>query len=385
MPVERETRVQSFDLLRAVARTTDTGDRDVSRLAAGVKDWDALLELAFDHGVIPLLFQALSQEASVPPAAARRLLTLHQSNIARCMTNAVELTWILKRLEDQSIPAMPFKGLVLAASAYGDSTARPAGDIDLLVYRRDLKSACRLLAQRGFELLTETEPEGSPTNPNKYEYHFERPSDGLVVELRWRLEMIQPRFKRDLGMDWIWPQRQTASVSGATVPNMKPEVALQVLCMHGCQHVWSRLLWICDIARLLECNPGLDWVKTTREAKRNGLWKPLALGVMLASSIAAAPVPAAMLRRFEADSALAATARHIDENLFTAPGSVGPSRLPYNIQLLSFTDRLRLLLSREFLRPTPRDIELMPLPRALHALYPFLKPFRMLFDRSPRL
>jgi hypothetical protein len=385
MPVERKSRDQSCELLRSVVRINRrTAEGGVSRLAAGVKDWDTLLELAADHGVLPFLFRALAQEASVPPDAARRLLALHHGNIARCMTNAVELTWILKRLEDQSIPAMPFKGMVLAASAYGDSSARPAGDIDLLVYRRDLKAASRLLAQRGFELLTETEQDGSPTDPNKFEHHFERPADGLVVELRWRLEMIQPRFKRDLGMDWVWPQRQTATVAGATIPNMKPEIALPVLCMHGCQHVWSRLLWICDIAKLLESNPSFNWAATMREAKRNGLLKPLALGVMLASRVAAAPVPEAVLRRFEADSCLAATARHIDENLFIAPGSVPPSRLPYNIQLLSFTDRARLLLSRDFLQPSPRDLEMMPLPKALHVLYPLVKPIRMLFDRSPR-
>ena len=86
---------------------------------------------------------------------------------------------------------------------------------------------------------------------NYYEYHFERQSDGMVLELRWRLELTQPRFKRNLGMDWVWPGKRSALLAGAEVPDMDPETALLVLCMHGSKHVWSRLIWISDVARLI--------------------------------------------------------------------------------------------------------------------------------------
>ena len=57
------------------------------------------------------------------------------------LANAVELIAVLKALEDELIPAMPFKGVVLGASIYHDLSARPAGDLDLLIHDRDLSRA----------------------------------------------------------------------------------------------------------------------------------------------------------------------------------------------------------------------------------------------------
>jgi hypothetical protein len=279
---------------------------------------------------------------------------------------------------------MPFKGVVLAASVYGDLAARPAGDIDVLIYYRDLVKATRLLLERGYELTTAANPDGSPAFADYFEYHFERQTDGMVVELRWRLELLQPRHERDLAMDWVWPGRRSAMLAGAEVPDMSPEVTLLVLCMHGSKHLWSRLIWICDVAQLLAARPRLDWKETIRQAGRYGLWRPLALGVLLAARIAGTEVPVAVSRRFEANSTVSGLVRHFDENLSDAPGSLPVSRLPYNIQLLGFRDRARLLLSPAWWRPSERDIEAFPLPKPLYPLYCLIRPIRILLDRTPR-
>ena len=83
-------------------------------------------------------------------------------------------------------------------------------------------------------------------------------------------------------MDWVWDQRGTVTLAGAKVPNLDPVSSLLVLCMHGSKHAWSRWMWVCDVARLIESQPGLDWVAARREARRVGLWRCLALGVLLA-------------------------------------------------------------------------------------------------------
>jgi hypothetical protein len=206
----------------------------------------------------------------------------------------------------------------------------------------------------------------------------------MVVELRWRLELTQPRFRRNLGMDWVWPGRRTATLAGAQVPDMNPEVTLLVLCMHGSKHVWSRLIWVCDVAQLLAARPGLDWKETFAQAKRHGLSRALALGVLLSHRITGVPVPPAVLKNLGADSAISALAMHIDENLFDAPGSLPLSRVPYNLRLLDFSDRARLILSAEYWRPNDRDIEAFPLPKPLYPLYFLIRPIRILRNRSPR-
>jgi hypothetical protein len=280
------------------------------------------------------------------------------------------------------IPAMPFKGVVLGVSIYHDLTTRPAGDLDLLIRYEDRARATTILLERGYEPTTASPTDITPAVYDYYEYHFERATDGMVVELRWRL--TQPRFRFNLGMDWVWPRRRTTVLGGAKVPDMSPEINLIVLCTHGSKHVWSRLIWICDVAQLLASSPDLDWKEVTSEVKKAGLGRALALGILLAHRVAGATVPQTILRRFEADTTVRLLAKHIQENLFDAPGSTPPGPIPYSIQLLDFRDRVGLLLSTDLLQLSERDLAAFPLPKSLHALYYLIRPLRILCDRSAR-
>jgi hypothetical protein len=373
----------SCELLRSIARSADA--EQVHQLAANISDWDALLNIAREHRVLPQLFSRLTDMgATVPPNTQARLRSEHDRNIFHNLTNAVELLAVLKAFEQEMIPAMPFKGVVLGASVYRDLTARAAGDLDLLIGYKHLARATTILLDRGYELKTEVRTDGMPTAHGHYEYHFERPADGMVLELRWRLELTQPKFRRDLGLDWVWPRRRTTLLAGAEVPDMSPEIMLLVLCMHGCTHAWSRLMWFCDIAQLLRSFPALNWKEVMHEARKNGLRRALALGVLLAHRVAGAAVPQPILQRFESDATACKLAQHFEKNLFDAPGSVPVGRVPYDLQLLDSRDRFSFFFSIDSLRPNERDRAVLPLPKPLHPLYYLIRPFRLLRDRSAR-
>ena len=379
MPTDRE----SSDLLRAMIRRPSGAE--IERLAKEIRDWDSLLKMAHEQRILPLLHARLAGlGSSVPIAIQKQLVSEYQRNVFHCIANTAELIEVLKEFDEEKIPAMPFKGVVLAASIYHDPSSRPAGDLDLLIYHRDLARATDALLRRGYDLKTEVHADGTPCASNSYEYHFERRSDGRVLELRWRLELTQPRFRRDLGMDWVWPRRRITLLAGAEVPDMSPEVTLLVLCMHGSKHVWSRLIWICDVAQLLESYPDLDWREVVLEAKRKGLWRALALGVLLAHRMGDSPVPDSILRKFELDSTARRLALHFEQNLFDAPGQTPKGSMPYGVQLLGFRDRMRLVFSLDFLHPNQRDRAVVRLPKQLDALYYFIRPFRVLRDRSAR-
>jgi hypothetical protein len=382
MPADRD----ACELLCAIARYP-SGDvtGQIYQLVDKIRDWDSLLSLAHEHRVLPMLFSRFADMGpAVPPAVQDRLQTEYYRNVFHCLANTVELIAVLKTFDHEKIPAMPFKGIVLAASTYHNLTARSAGDLDLLIHYNHLVQATAILQKRGYELKTPVHADKTPAVPDCYEYHFERPTDGMVLELRWRLELTQPRFRRNLGIDWVWPQRRTAMLAGTEVPDMNPETKLLVLCMHGSRHIWSRLVWICDVAQLLNASPGLDWQEVIQEAKRSGLWRALALGILLAHRVAGAALPQAVLRRFESDRTARRLAQLIQENLFDAPCSPPTGRMPYNVQLLGFDDRLKMLLSPDFLRPNVRDRAAIPLPKSLYALYYLIRPFRILWDRSAR-
>jgi hypothetical protein len=383
MPVDREC----CELLRAIVRQPPNATAQrIDRLAGNIRDWDSLLKLAREHRVLPMLFLRLADLGpAVPPAAKNHLQTEYDRNVVQNLANVAELIGLFEAFDQEGIPAMPFKGVVLGASIYGDLTTRPAGDVVVLIHHRHLARATAILLEWGCELKTPVRTDGTPVDPNYYEYHFERQRDGMTIELRWRLELTHLRFRRNLGMDWVWPRRRIATLAGAEVPDLDPEIKLLVLCMHGSKHAWSRLIWICDVGQLLASSPGLDWREVTEEAKRVGLWRTLVLGVLLAHRVAGATVPQAVLRRFESDATACSLARHIQENLFDAPGSAPMGRMPYNMHLLGFHDRVRLLLSLDVLRPNERDRAAIHLPPSLDFLYYLVRPVRILWDRSARL
>jgi hypothetical protein len=373
---------ESCELLRAIARPADA--EQIHRLAVKVCDWDSLLKLAQEHRVMSILFLRLTDISSAVPQSVREHLRAeYDSNMFHNLANAVELIAILKALEHEMIPAMPFKGVVLGASTYHDLTTRPAGDIDLLIYQEHLLRAETVLLERGYELKTALGADGT-AGEQCYEYRFERPMDGMVVELRWELELTQPKFKHNLGMDWVWPRRRTTMLAGAQVPDITPEITLLMLCMHGSKHAWSRLIWICDVAQLLASSPDLDWREVNLEAKKSGLCRTLALGLLLAHRVAGATIPQAVLRRSELDTTASNLAQHIQENLFDSPGSTPTGLVPYSIQLLDLRDQIGLLLSLDFLRPNERDRAFLRLPKSLSALYYLIRPFRIFRDRSAR-
>jgi hypothetical protein len=374
---------QSCELLRAIAKRSSA--EQIHRIAPEVRDWDSLFNLAQNHRVLPMLFSRLADmSTAVPQTMQQRLQAAYDRNIFHNLANAAELIAVLKAFEQEMIPAMPFKGVVLGASIYQDLTTRTAGDLDLLVRYKDLTRATTILLKRGYLLETPVSAEGTPVVPNYYEYHFERPTDGMVLELRWRLELTQTSFRHDLGMDWVWPHRRITKLAGAEVPDISREITLLMLCMHGSKHVWSRLAWICDVAQLLKVSPDLDWKAVLREAKRTGLWRSLALGVLLAHRVADAEVPQPFLKSFESETAVSNLAQYIQQNLFDAPGTMPEGRVPYHITLLGFRDRARGILSLDFLQPNERDLAAISLPKSLHLLYYLIRPFRIFWDRSAR-
>jgi hypothetical protein len=376
----------SRELMRAITRSPDENNASqIAQLARSVENWDAFLSVAREHRLLPLVFSRLTEVANqIPVFANEQLKDAYHRNVFHCLSNTSELISLLEAFKSDQISAMPFKGVVLGSTIYPDPAARYSGDLDLLIHLKDLLKATAILLDRGYDLNTPVREDGSPALVDSYEYHFERSSDGMVVELRWRLELTQPRYRRDLGMQWVWPTRQTAKLAGVDLPNMDPETTLLVLCMHGSKHVWSRLLWISDVAHLLVRFPNLDWKRVIREARRLGLWRALVLGVLLARRVCGANVPREILRQFETDVIGVGLADSLEASLFDNPGNLPASRVPYNVKLLGLRDRLRLLLSPDFLRPNDRDLNFIRLPKPLHVFYVLVRPIRILRDKTAR-
>lgn len=351
-------------LILACARVQRSArdDERIRSLARESLDWASVVDRAQDHCVVPLLYASLraAAPAEVPAATMSALQYQAVRSAGRSLYLAAELARLLAQLEARGIPAVPYKGPLLAAQVYGNITLRQPGDLDILIRRQDFPRARDVLTAHGFR----PSQEHSPAEERRYaqthhEYQFMREDDQVSVELQWELSRLA--FPFPLGYDGVRDRLVRVDLAGVTVPCIAVEQQLIILAVHGSKHVWNRLQWICDIAEIVRRNPSIDWPRLFREAGALGAGRMLALGLLLARTLLDASVPAEALRRVEADG----QARMLSDRLSAAllHAEAGTDRILGNPSLyyLELMERLRdrLRLGVHFFRRTAQPIQVM--------------------------
>src|SRR4029079_18015131 len=86
----------------------------------------------------------------VPEQVLAQLAIEFRRNTVRNLYLTGELARILKMFADQAIPALPFKGPLLAQQAYGNLGLRVFQDLDLLIRPRDVARTLAMLASEGY-------------------------------------------------------------------------------------------------------------------------------------------------------------------------------------------------------------------------------------------
>lgn len=136
-------------LLALCARTTvnEFIRVEVADLACDGIDWELVWKLSRTHGVAPLVYRNL---VTICPAALPS--SIHESfrrhNQANALLNSLlakELVTLLEALAAKGVTAIPFKGVTLAQTAYGDLGLRECADIDLIVEQGAIPQARKVL------------------------------------------------------------------------------------------------------------------------------------------------------------------------------------------------------------------------------------------------
>lgn len=374
-----------FELLCACARTrvdAATAARIRGLVQSGL-NWERLIDLASQHGIEPLLSSNLNLicPESVPPSA---LDTLRKHSVRHAQRNLFlsrELFALLELLEKQDIPAIPFKGPVLAAFAYGNLSLRQIADLDFIVHRRDVSRAKDVFLTAGFHLAHPIEPAHEPIFlRSNCEYTFLREHPHLVVDVHWQVAPQYFYFPFDLQR--AWQRRAPVDVAGRTVLTLCPEDLLLYLCVHGARHVWERLEWICGVSELIRAASDLNWEETLGQAARAGGERILLLGLFLAERLLGTALPRSVVREIRADAELEPLAARITERLLQY------SSQPQRVLQDTYVDELHPQMfkpPRARLRyyahlvftPTVSDAAALRLPRFLHFLYPLFRPVRL--------
>jgi hypothetical protein len=350
----------------------------VSALASSPIRWNILFQLAEQHGVVCLLYRVLSGMSEVvPPAELRSLRQRYEANLHKALLTASELIRILDCLDSLSIEVMPYKGLALAETLYGEVAARQSGDIDLFIHARDVARIKAAVHDLGYTTqVTLSEREQVAYLVSGYEYSFDSTAGKNLLEVQWAL---QPRFYAvDFDMEGMFQRAVSVTVAGRVMKTPSPEDLVLVLSLHAAKHMWARLIWLCDIAQLMQL-PGINWDQIKSQARSLGIIRILHVTLLLSQNLLDATIPLACKKDMAADLEAQAWAQSIRDGI-----AVGHSFDTESWQYFRAAMRLRerrrdrrRFLWRLTVTPGPGEWRFVHLPPPLFPLYRLVRIYRL--------
>ncbi len=281
-------------------------------------DWEALIQLAQRHRVLPLVYRALEAVNSDAVPQPIRATLDHQFHVSaqRNLFLAGTLLKLLRLLESHRIPVIPYKGPVLAMQAYGNLALRQFGDLDILVREQDVVRAKELLLDHGYRWWQQRPVSLFPRQRKVYELFNEERQ--VLVELHWAVTSSTFYFPLDSAT--LWECLDTLLLLGNPVPTLSREHLLLILCAHGAKHHWHRLAWICDIAGVLQISADLDWQHLLERADQLGSRRILLLGIFLAHRLLSTSLPDTLAQPLRSDPVIPALASEVEADLFSNAG-----------------------------------------------------------------
>ena len=346
-------------------------------------DWSEFLRLAEHHGVLPLAARNLIEHArGLPPEIERALRSSYEANLRRSLWFSVELARILQQFERRQVRALPYKGPVLAQSAYGDLGLRSFSDLDFLIAPADFERAKQALAEIGYLPSTDlTAPVERFFLRTGYERSFDSAGGKNLVELQWAL--LPHFYGVDVRVEDLLARAGKIVVGGYEVPCLSPEDSVLVLCVHAAKHLWTRLIWLSDIAATLRSQSNtqtIDYRLVFARARVLGIARILGVSFWLVKNVLHADLPKPAEEMIAADSKLPALGREFAERLARG-ATYGFESTEYFRLILKLRerrgDRWRYLW-RLIWTPGMGEIGAVRLPEALFPLYRIVRIGRLM-------
>jgi hypothetical protein len=377
-----DTLSPEFRLIAACCRWPPSARRDIAIRDAVEKlnDWHRFLWLADRHRVAGLVYKALASAQTEPPAAVTEALsTRTQRILRRHLALLSESVRLQRALETASISCLTLKGVGLAQLAYGALSAKDTRDIDLLVSPDRAEAALHILQREGYALSYPAAELSDAQSRAVFRYAREvqllNPSKGLRVELQWRLTK-NPLLLA--GVDVHSATQSVAVSGGVSIRTLAPDNLFAYLCVHGAQHAWSRLKWLADFDALASAT-GADLLLGYRHAESIGAGRCAGLALLLCHQLFDLDLPTVLSDEIDRDRNVRRLATIAIDTMCDDYAEADKRR--------SFASAMRILRAQFLLGKGPaffvaqysteavRTLDLieLPLPPALHFLYPALR------------
>ena len=255
-----------------------------------------------------------------------------------------------------------------------------------MVRESDVAPAQEALLARGYR--RQSPPELSPRIEAAWRKQanaaeFLSGDEWVFVDLHWRMSPARYPFRVDAAR--LWSRDARVSLGGRDVRVFPAETLLALLGLHGAKDRWQRLVWLCDVDRLIRVTPSLDWDEVAGVATEGRFRRALGLALVLARRLLGTPLPGSFVGRLAPEEGLERLAASVESDLAT--GGIRRawwlehiSVWPFHLEIFdSWVDGVRYV-GRSLVTPDPVEWPLIkaPLPDALFPLYFQVRPFRKL-------
>lgn len=377
-----------FVLLAARVELDAAARAELRRLVRRPLDWRVVFAHASHNGVLPLVLKHLTAYGGecVPAEVMIRFQQKSREVAFHSLQQASELTHLVPALEAAAIPVIPFKGPVLAETVYGDVSYRSALDLDLLVHRLDFERAMDVLQARGYVPIhaDHTPEERAGFIENLGGYDLARYDKLVMAELHWK---FFPAFNAlNFDMEAIWQRQRRVPFGDTEVRALAPEDLFLYLCIHGTKHGWAKLKWLCDVVGFLRVHPELDWDEVLRQARHLGVQRMVRLALLLARELMGVALPGPIDAWSRRDRTARSLARQVCTSWILVPPGAPPAGTDFWFHFRErerWRDRIPYALHnlRLAVAPSEKDRAFVQLPKALSALYLFVRPVRITLEK----
>jgi hypothetical protein len=357
-------------LLLKAACASDLPPGTIRSIVSAPIQWNTLFTLAESHGVKPLLYRMLATVRDAVPVDEMPLLEAsYQTNLHRSLLISLEMIRVVDQLRAIGVDVLPYKGVALAETFYGDLALRQSGDIDLLIRSQDFFRIREALGQIGYQShWSFSEPQQRAYLNSGYECAFDSAAGKNLLEVQWA---IQPRFYAvDFDMEGLFRRAARAMVAGREMAAPSPEDLFLVLSLHAAKHVWGRLIWLCDLSRIMNL-PRLNWNWIGLEAEELGIVRILRTTLVLAERLLGTRIPDAAETCIPEDAEASNLAEEIQRRIVSQTGCDTESLAYFRLMLRlreKQTDRMRFLARLAF-TPGPGEWAAIRLPEPLFPFY----------------
>ena len=345
-------------------------------------DWNEVLRLAEHHGVLPLAARNLIEHArGLPREIEHALRSAYEANLRRSLWFTAELARIMQHFERRQLRAIPYKGPALAQALYRDVGLRSYSDLDFLISPTDFVRAKQALAEIGYNPSAELTPATERFWLRAgYERSFGSPAGKNLVELQWAL--LPNFYAVDLPVEGLLARSRPTLVGGHQVPGLSPEDSVLVLCLHAAKHLWTRLIWLADIAETLR-SESIDYSAVRSQASALGIARILGVSFWLVKNVLQARIPKPAEEMIAADPRVPILGGEFAERMARGVDYDFDSTKYFRL-ILKLRERRadrRRYLWRLFWTPGVGDVAAVRLPESFFFLYRIVRLGRLLRKR----